>query len=267
MAVPVNPFAQQEAKYDEDDSVPADAQFWKNHALDTKHIRVTLPEDGWEFADPDAYVGRDPEGRLYFDNFDAIPKDVQVACKIAREMGKNKDGQDVPHIYIKFYAVDEVDDQNVCAEFFAIDHPDVVNSLKMQGEVLHAQWSKAPLLSGTAYVNKARDATKVEVTLGTGNSWKAGFEVGMKGIEIKLQGNLRYKDDEKIKDGHCVRWDHDHLVFYEDNNSQIYTAYWMIASKPKIAGVVPESLKDIDQQFEGVTWVHPKLKAGTAPKK
>jgi len=41
-----------------------------------------------------------------------------------------------------------------------------------------------------------------------------------------VRGRLVYDDEDKLKDGVWVRWDFDHLVFYQDNTyAKDYTAY------------------------------------------
>lgn len=47
----------------------------------------------------------DPEGSFHYNKFSQIPKNVSSNCRIERAIGKDKNGNDIPHVNIKFFAV------------------------------------------------------------------------------------------------------------------------------------------------------------------
>ena len=112
-------------------------------------------------------------------------------------------------------------------------------------------WKEVGLTVCTARVKKAKDDLKVTVQL-IGSVWNAEFKVSddKKDIVISehsvlsahtvlstqssttdIKGNVRYKQEKDIPNGKYVRWDHDHLIFYEsDTFSTDWTAYVRFSS-------------------------------------
>ena len=123
--------------------------------------------------------------------------------------------------------------------------------LEMVDTTKSGTWKEVGLTVCTARVKKAKDDLKVTVQL-TGSVWNAEFKVGddKKDIVIgehsvlsahtvlstqssttDIKGNVRYKQEKDILNGKYVRWDHDHLIFYEsDTFSTDWTAYVRFSS-------------------------------------
>ena len=55
----------------------------------------------------------DPEGSFHYNKFSEIPKNGLADCEIRRQIGKDKNGKEVPHVNIRFLTLDGT---KICAE-------------------------------------------------------------------------------------------------------------------------------------------------------
>ncbi|KAG6374202.1 hypothetical protein JVT61DRAFT_4856 [Boletus reticuloceps] len=251
-----DPFALEKKSYKHE--VQAEAQFYTTDHGSRPSIRLILPSIGLEFSDghfigPGVYYPvecdrhtsllsclnrADPPGVFCYDNFSDFPRDIWTRYKVETRIQN-----DMVLLNIKFYARNGKD---VFAEaslpsitsvvrltrshrLMYLLQDNVAEKSGILGKVRDGRWTETGFGSAVAHVKKAEGESTVTITMQS-ISQKAKFDVD---DEVKSQaagmtdvtGRLRFKSQENINLGVWVRWDSDHLIFYEsDRNSRDYTA-------------------------------------------
>jgi len=187
-------------------NVPAAALFFSNNH---KALRVEVPDIGKEFTDS-AYIGKDPEGFIYYNHLDSFNGSVNY--KINKLT--NSDGHTLAHI--KFYR----ESPDSChAEFLAEDPTGSVAGAGMDGWTYSGAWKDLNIGCATASIRKYDDSKTITFTVGTIHKTATLVDSNgvLNGKSVKVNGNFFFKDINTINDGKFASYNDDRIVFYADN--------------------------------------------------
>ncbi|KAJ7810699.1 hypothetical protein B0H14DRAFT_2862438, partial [Mycena olivaceomarginata] len=168
--------------------VPAYALFFKNentHGIQQRALRLEVPEIAMEFTDG-AYIGKDPEGFLYYDKEADFEKDSGTS-----------------HTYHTYAVIEfrHFANSTPYAKFYSPDNHRVATAADMGNHTSTGSWVTL----------KARPATprsRRAATAAPKSDYMTAAEVA---------GYLHYKRLGKLKDAIYANYNNDRVVFYEND--------------------------------------------------
>ncbi|KAG8911493.1 hypothetical protein FRC01_005687, partial [Tulasnella sp. 417] len=225
-------------------NVPGEALFI---SAGRKALRLEVPEIGKEFTDG-AYIGKDPEGILFYNNADSFDATRSVKYQCSRYINQfdNK-----VCCLVKFYTKDP---KHCHAEFLAYDPEETVRSCAMDGYESSGNWKDLVLGSSTASIRKWDDDDTLEISIGPLR--KKAIIRDSKGVldgqSVAVQGNIHFKDINTISNGLFASYNDDRIVFYQSSfNSTDFTAFFVpFESSPNKLGIASSRTTE----FSGITW-------------
>ncbi|KAF7351633.1 hypothetical protein MSAN_01595900 [Mycena sanguinolenta] len=192
-------------------STPAFALFFNNDH-NQRALRLECNSLFLEFTDG-AYIGRDPEGTLYYNRESDFQRDSNRQ-HIYRVREDVKDG--------KTYAVIEFrHSANAVpyAKFYAPDNYKVATAAEMGDFTGNGHW--VTLRCGHSYtvIEKKSYSSTVTVTLYSDNksaSWNAGSTY-FNPSSFRVTGELHYKHIDNLRNAIYANYNNDRIVFYEND--------------------------------------------------
>ncbi|KAF8998931.1 hypothetical protein BDQ17DRAFT_1410877 [Cyathus striatus] len=212
--------------------VTAFALFFNNGGGQTysKALRVEAPDIGKEFAD-NAYIGRDPDGFLYFNNLESFsqprdalapsddvtytaekvtnPYDNKVLCKVTFK----RSGADEPH-----------------AVFLAEDPLGALKAADMDGWSATSKWKPLTLGSVNATIYKKGDTKQFALTASTIHKTATvpNSENGLHSTQVQVDGILHFKDINTLSSGTYANYNDDRVIFYaNDTYAKDFVAFFI----------------------------------------
>ncbi|KAJ7142017.1 hypothetical protein C8R43DRAFT_1199900 [Mycena crocata] len=187
------------------------ALFFKNdhnyHAF-----RLEVPEAGLEFTDG-AYIGKDPEGFLYYNNLQDFEKGT----------GKKHNYHILQDsIGGKTYAVVEFRhsaNATPYAKFYAPDNHRVTSAADMQNYSSTGNWVALEATSTYTTIEKKSNSRTVTVNMPSADkvaTWDAG-STNFNPSSFSVTGHIHYKKLSKLKDAKYANYNNDRVVFYEND--------------------------------------------------
>jgi hypothetical protein len=212
-----------------------------------KALRLEVPDIGKEFTDG-VYIGKDPEGTLFYNHADSFDSAKTSKYKVDRYV--NPFDSKVC-AWIKFYH-DKV--ESCHAEFLAYDPTETVKGCDMDGYTATGTWKDLVIGSATASIRKYDDETTMTVDVKVIK--KQGTITDSQGVlkdqSVTVQGNLFFKDISQVSQGYYASYNNDRIVFYQSTyNSTDFTAYFVpFESSSTQLGIASSSTAE----FSTITW-------------
>jgi hypothetical protein len=198
----------------------AEALFFKNTTVNGsvhQAIRVEVPELGIEFTD-NAYIGKDPEGLLYYDAASDMSGDAKAKVLKVTVNGKN-------YVHIKFYTSSE---SETYSEFIAEDPFATVDAAGLNGSVRDGNWTSLNI--GTSNASIYKKTSEAKITL-TADSISKKATMNYSGhFDVDVKGTLFFKKyvDLTSTKARFASYNNDRIVFYEnDYTGRDFVAYFI----------------------------------------
>jgi len=195
-------------------------------------VRVEAPEILKEFTD-NAYIGRDPEGILYYDSVDDL---TGTGKEFVVKAEKTSDGNPVAHVI--FYTSSQ---SSPYAEFIGKDTYKIASKLDKYSSNT-GEWKDLEIGSSTCKVQKTSDVKTITFTL-TAIKKKATITLGVvtkspdtgetystsiSQATVDAKGTIWYRDAASLVKGKYASYQQDRVVFYEnDYTARDFTGYFI----------------------------------------
>jgi len=238
-------------------SVSAAAMLFNDGRLtDSQSLRIECPELGVEFTDG-MFIGTDPNGRLFFNDFDEFELDPNGTHNytISKVVYKDK-----PYIVID---LNHKLDPHAYAKFVAEDPKNAVDKNKMDGYSNTAHWVKLTVGSSAATIEKTIASSTITLSapaIRKQATWSIDSILpcpegsnpqpsNLVNQAFTVKGNLYFRDLFKLHHGECANYDNDRVVFYYDGEQTGFYAYFIPLE------IEAQTLGDpTGEFFSGVTW-------------
>ncbi|KAJ7676934.1 hypothetical protein DFH06DRAFT_1466283 [Mycena polygramma] len=186
------------------------ALFFKNDH-NTRAFRLEIPDIGLEFTDG-AYIGRDPEGFIYYDHESDFQKN------------SNKN-----HIYE--ITVDSMDGKTYAvvvfrhsqnakpyAKFYAPDNHRVTRAADMENHRGSGNWIGREVTSSFTRIEKKANSRVVTATIASDvvGTWDAG-STHFSPNAFVVTGHTHYKGLRNLRNAKYANYNNDRVVFYEND--------------------------------------------------
>jgi len=194
------------------DKVASAHALFFNNDHNQRALRLECPDLALEFTDG-AYIGRDPEGFLYYDDLANFQKDTGTKhnYEVSQDSINNK-----TYAVIQFrHAVND----KPYAKFYAPDEAKVATAAKMADYTSTGNWVTFKSASCYAVIKKETGNSTVTMTLDS-LDYKASWDAGSTTFSpssFSVPGYLHFKKFKTLKDGKYANYNNDRVVFYAND--------------------------------------------------